>query len=134
VLQVDEGQIRQVLINLLRNAREALTSGGHVAVRVVERDDSVELIVDDDGPGIDRETEQRLFEPFFTTKGQGTGLGLAITREIVEAHAGTIRGTRRRPSGTRFSVTLPRAPAQAGPSAPEVLAPRAALTPDSGAC
>ena len=87
----DEGQLRQALLNLLRNAREAMPKGGHIAVRVHgSTDGGVDLIVEDDGPGIDPALRQHLFEPFFTTKSHGTGLGLAITQQIAKAHGGTI--------------------------------------------
>lgn len=105
---VDEGQIRQVLMNLVRNAREALPAGGTVTltIRQVEPD-RVELWVEDNGEGMDENVREHLFEPFFTTRKHGTGLGLAITREIVEAHAGSIRCEPRRPQGTRFVIDLP---------------------------
>lgn len=108
-LEVDEGQIRQVLYNLLRNAREATPSGGRIVLSVRPwGDGGVELTVDDDGPGIDEETRTKLFEPFFTTKGHGTGLGLVITREVVEAHGGTVECVLLSPRGTRFAIHLPR--------------------------
>lgn len=106
-VSVDEGQIRQALYNLLRNAREAMPSGGRIVLGARRRGDGVEITVDDEGGGIDEETRQRLFEPFFTTKGHGTGLGLVITREIVEAHGGHIGCAPRPEGGTRFSIELP---------------------------
>jgi signal transduction histidine kinase len=134
----DEGQLRQALLNLLRNAREAMPKGGHIAVRVRGSDDGVALIVEDDGPGIDPALRQHLFEPFFTTKSHGTGLGLAITQQIAKAHGGTIDcesvtneeggaepgggGPRARDkSGTRFVLRLPGAkqPSHKARSSPE---------------
>lgn len=107
-LYVDEGQIRQALYNLLRNAREAMPNGGRVLVAArCGPSGSAEITIDDEGEGIDEETRERLFEPFFTTKGHGTGLGLVITREIVEAHGGEIRCEPRVPRGTRFVIRLP---------------------------
>jgi signal transduction histidine kinase len=106
-LRVDEGQIRQALYNLLRNAREAMPGGGRVRLSARAVPGGVEITVDDEGAGIDEETRARLFEPFFTTKAHGTGLGLVITREIVEAHGGTLRSDPRSPKGTRFSLFLP---------------------------
>jgi signal transduction histidine kinase len=106
-LSLDEGQIRQALHNLLRNAREAMPEGGTIAVAVASVDGGVRITIDDEGPGIPEETRARLFEPFFTTKGHGTGLGLVITREIVEAHGGKIACEPRVPRGTRFSIVLP---------------------------
>jgi signal transduction histidine kinase len=107
---VDEGQIKQALFNLLRNARDAMPQGGSIDVRVQASEDRVEIVIDDEGEGIDEDVRARLFEPFFTTKRHGTGLGLAITRQIVEAHGGSIEVSDRVPRGTRVSLRLPRRP------------------------
>lgn len=101
----DEDALRQVVLNLLKNAIEA--SEHEVWVRVLPSADRVELEIEDDGPGISPENETRLFEPFFTTKSQGTGLGLPIVFTIVERHEGSIRFERRPAGGTRVMVTLP---------------------------
>jgi signal transduction histidine kinase len=125
-VSIDEGQIRQALYNLLRNAREAMPSGGKVVIAARRAKDGVEITVDDEGSGIDAETRARLFEPFFTTKGHGTGLGLVITREIVEAHGGRIRCEAREPKGTRFSIYLPIDPPELGIVLPALTAPETA--------
>jgi signal transduction histidine kinase len=117
-ISVDEGQIRQALYNLLRNAREAMASGGRVVLSARRDGSGVEITVDDEGQGIDPAARAHLFEPFFTTKGHGTGLGLVITREIVEAHGGRIRCEPRSEGGTRFSIQLPEAPPEPGPAGP----------------
>jgi signal transduction histidine kinase len=107
-LDVDESQIKQALFNLLRNAREAMPNGGRVVVGVSRATgDGVDITVDDEGVGIPEDTRAHLFEPFYTTKGHGTGLGLAITRQIVEAHGGTIACEARSGRGTRFWLHLP---------------------------
>jgi two-component system, NtrC family, sensor kinase len=107
VLGVDEAQIRQALLNLLRNAREAMPNGGRVNVRLRKGSDGgLDLIVDDEGVGMPSATRARLFEPFFTTKQHGTGLGLAITRQIAEAHGGHVRVESREPQGTRIVLHL----------------------------
>jgi two-component system, NtrC family, sensor kinase len=106
----DEAQIKQALLNLVRNAREAMPpTGGELWLRVgaSQKGDGVELVVDDNGSGIDAEVRAKVFDPFFTTKERGTGLGLAVTRQIVEAHGGTIACEARLPKGTRVSVHLP---------------------------
>jgi signal transduction histidine kinase len=104
----DESQLKQALFNLLRNAREAMTAGGRVRVAVSRAAHSgIDVVVEDEGAGVDATTRQRLFEPFFTTKTHGTGLGLAITRQIVEAHGGVIRCESREPRGTRMVIHLP---------------------------
>src|SRR6202011_5663702 len=108
----DESQLRQALLNLLRNAREAMPKGGPIDVRVEAQGMSVVVSVDDRGGGIPEEIRARVFDPFFSTKGEGTGLGLAITRHIVEAHGGTVTCEAREGGGTRFRVALPLAPAR----------------------
>jgi two-component system, NtrC family, sensor kinase len=109
---LDETQIRQVMLNLIRNAREAMAGGGELCVEVralrpPEPPELLEISVKDSGGGMNDETREHLFEPFFTTKRHGNGLGLAITQEIVEAHGGKIRCERREPRGTRFVIELP---------------------------
>lgn len=109
VVMADEGQIKQALFNLLRNAREAMSSGGKVIVSVrAATGGGADVMVEDEGSGIDDATREKMFEPFFTTKGHGTGLGLAITRQIVEAHGGNI-ACDARPEGARFWIHLPSA-------------------------
>jgi signal transduction histidine kinase len=108
----DEAQLRQALLNLLRNAREAMPGGGPIAVRVAAEGMSVVIDVEDRGGGIPEEIRARVFDPFFSTKGEGTGLGLAITRHIVEAHGGAVTCERREGGGTRFRIALPIAPAR----------------------
>ncbi len=116
---VDESQLKQAVFNLIRNAREAISGEGHLCV-TVRRDGAYgEIAVEDDGPGIDAETRERLFEPFFTTKSRGTGLGLAITRQIVQTHCGTIACSLRPEGGTRFLIRLPLVDAERGSVRPE---------------
>jgi two-component system, NtrC family, sensor kinase len=109
----DEAQIRQALLNLVRNARESMPDGGPIDVRVWADGMSVAIDVEDRGGGIPDEIRARVFDPFFSTKGEGTGLGLAITRQIVEAHGGTISCETRAGGGTLFRITLPIAPSRA---------------------
>jgi len=113
----DEGQIRQALLNVMRNAREAMPDGGKIDVFVRADGMSVVVGVDDRGAGIPDDVRSRIFDPFFSTKGEGTGLGLAITRQIVEAHGGTIACDARDGGGTSFRILLPIAPQRlSGPS------------------
>ncbi len=106
---VDEGQLRQALLNLLRNAREAAGHGGHVWLSVARSGDGhIEVVVEDDGPGIDPEARERLFDVFFTTKARGTGLGLPLAQQIVTAHGGELRcASGRAGGGARFVLRLP---------------------------
>jgi signal transduction histidine kinase len=122
----DEAQLRQSLLNLLRNAREAMPNGGAVEVHVGAEGMSVVIDVADRGGGIPDDIRARVFDPFFSTKGEGTGLGLAITRHIVEAHGGQVTCEAREGGGTRFRIALPIAPTRAGRSASTLALPRGA--------
>jgi signal transduction histidine kinase len=117
-LPVDEGQLRQALLNLCRNALEAMSGGGTLTVRAAVAGDRLEIAVRDTGSGIAPEHLARVFEPFFSTKEHGTGLGLALTQHIVAAHGGTIAIDSTPGHGTEFRVRLPLAgPAAAGATA-----------------
>ena len=111
---VDHVQIQQVVLNLVRNAVEAMEEMEVrelvVATRTVSDQKMAEVIVADSGPGIAPELADRLFQPFVTTKKTGMGLGLSICREIVEAHHGRLTTTPGSPRGTVFRMTLPTAP------------------------
>lgn len=103
----DSERLRQVLLNLTRNAMEAMSEkGGYLTLRATPGNDSVDLAVEDDGPGF--ADDLPIFDAFFTTKDQGTGLGLSLAHRIVADHGGTIR-VESRPGRTCFVVTLPRA-------------------------
>jgi signal transduction histidine kinase len=106
---IDESQLRQALLNLIRNAREAMPRGGELVVAVVRQEGTVEIRIDDNGAGVPEEMRSTIFDPFVTTKQRGTGLGLAVTREIVEAHHGTIQCEPLPQRGTRFRIALPAA-------------------------
>jgi signal transduction histidine kinase len=113
-VSVDERQIRQLLLNLARNAIEAMTTpratprpGRVLILAHVDDRNQLHLCVDDDGPGIDAAVAKRLFQPFVTGKRGGTGLGLALCKRIAEAHGGTIEASPRSPRGTRMEVVVP---------------------------
>jgi len=109
-VRADEGQLRAVFLNLLRNSREAMPRGGAVTVRTHRADGGVEAEVSDTGGGIPPGDLSRIFEPFYSTKERGTGLGLAFTRQVVEEHGGTIRCESVVGRGTTFVIRLPAAP------------------------
>jgi signal transduction histidine kinase len=109
----DEAQLRQAMLNLLRNAREAMPNGGAIDVKVAAEGMSVVIDVADRGGGIPEDIRARVFDPFFSTKGEGTGLGLAITRQIVHAHGGSVTCDPREGGGTRFRIALLVAPTRA---------------------
>jgi signal transduction histidine kinase len=104
---LDEAQLRQALNNLIRNAREAMQPSGRLLVKVAALGESLVLTIEDSGVGIPEEIRASVFDAFFTTKNRGTGLGLAITRQIVEAHRGTIGCEAVEPHGTRFVIRIP---------------------------
>jgi two-component system, NtrC family, sensor kinase len=104
---LDQRQMRQALLNLVRNAVEAQPGGGNLGVRVRSTGDGVQLHVEDGGPGVEPEVAEALFDPFVSTKERGTGLGLAITRQIVEGHGGTIDYHSIPDGGAAFIVRLP---------------------------
>ena len=107
----DDGQIRQSLLNLLRNASDAVEAvgGGRVIItaRRSARAGFVDIVVHDEGAGIDREVAAKLFDPFFSTKTGGTGLGLALTEQIIRDHGGTIEVDGSGGAGATFVVSLP---------------------------
>ncbi|MGH7266024.1 MAG: sensor histidine kinase [Candidatus Rokuibacteriota bacterium] len=115
-MQVDVGQVQQIVLNLLNNAAEAMPNGGVVRVATRPVPGGGEIEVEDRGSGIAPEIQSKLFQPFFTTKPEGTGLGLSICHRIVEAHEGRIRYDTRPGRGTTFVVFMP------APDSPEAAA------------
>lgn len=109
-VRVDPAQIQHVLMNLVANAKDAMSRGGTLTLRTSrESSDITSLVVIDTGTGMSAEVRGRLFEPFFTTKprGKGTGLGLATARGIVEQHGGRISAESAEGVGSKFRITLP---------------------------
>jgi signal transduction histidine kinase len=111
------GELKQAVSNLISNAADAVSDNGTIRVKLecIETSDAqlVQILVEDDGPGIGAEHRDRIFEPFFTTKKDvGTGLGLWVTKEIIDRHGGSIeiqsRGDKKT-SGAIFNVRLPSA-------------------------
>jgi signal transduction histidine kinase len=107
-LPLDTEQVRRVVINLIRNALDAMGDTGTLSVRTGHDDEAVWLEVGDTGEGIAPEVQERLFEPYFSTKTDGTGLGLAITRAVVDAHGGSMQVTSQPENGTTMTVRFPR--------------------------
>lgn len=105
---IDAAQIKQVLVNLIKNAMQAMTRGGVLGLQTDASADGVYLIVSDTGGGIPEEQINRIFEPFYTTKKKGTGLGLMIVQRIVRDHNGRIELESRVQQGTTFRIWLPR--------------------------
>ena len=109
-VQVDRELLEEALLNLVRNAIDALEAqgeGGTVRLRASQENASLHLEVEDDGPGIPEAMRSTLFEPFHTTKADGTGLGLPLVRKIVEEHGGTVECLPCEGSGALFHASLP---------------------------
>ena len=111
-IEIDVDQIRQVLINIIINAFEAMPSGGILQcttkfVPIKDDGSAIKICISDTGPGFTKEIRPHLFEPFFSTKENGTGLGLTISRKIIENHGGKIMVDNGSVNGARFTILLP---------------------------
>lgn len=108
---VDPNKLKQVFVNLIQNAAQAMPGGGRLSIAIRRKEDEVEIEFGDSGPGIPADIRRKIFEPFFTTKSDGTGLGLSICHRIIEEHGGRIEVESSHPAeaghGTAFRVTLP---------------------------
>jgi signal transduction histidine kinase len=104
---IDSTQLQQALVNLVKNAMQAMTKGGTLTLQTGEGAEAVWVSVADTGGGIPQEQINRIFEPFYTTKKKGTGLGLMIVQRIVRAHSGRIELESHVGRGTTFRLWLP---------------------------
>ena len=104
---LDRAQIKQVLVNLIKNAMQAMDKDGLLRIRTKRDADGVWLSVEDNGMGISKDRISRIFEPYYTTKRKGTGLGLMIVHRIIRDHGGRIMVEPNQPSGTIFRLWLP---------------------------
>jgi hypothetical protein len=111
------GKLQQVFLNLFLNARDAMESGGALALSTSSAEGLVRVTVADSGAGIVRENLERIFDPFFTTKmaKKGTGLGLSVSYGIVREHGGDIEVASELGAGTRFTLSFPEAPIKDAP-------------------
>ena len=109
LVYANQGEINQVLLNLLVNAGHAVEIGGHVQLKTRVVEGYVVISIQDDGYGIEQENLDNIFDPFFTTKevGVGTGLGLSISYGIIKDHGGTITVNSEIGQGTTFEIRLP---------------------------
>jgi signal transduction histidine kinase len=110
--KIDPERLKEVLVNIVENACEAMRGGGTITIREKEGVDgdsgrAAVILLEDSGPGIPESIQSRIFEPFFTTKEEGSGLGLSIAVRIMEEHGGRLRVTSSEGEGTAFSVILP---------------------------
>jgi signal transduction histidine kinase len=104
---LDPAQIKQVLVNLIKNAMQAMTKGGVLTVQTGPGADGLWVSIADSGCGIPHDQLNRIFEPFFTTKKKGSGLGLMIVQRIVREHGGLIKLESHVGQGTTFRIWLP---------------------------
>lgn len=107
LILADEGHMKQVFMNLIKNAAEAMSNGGTLTCRINRENDIMRVDIQDTGRGITKKNQERLFREFFTTKEQGYGLGLFIVHAIVERHNGTISVRSKLRKGTTFTLLLP---------------------------
>lgn len=106
-VSIDVEQIKQVLVNLITNAIDALPHGGVIEIQAGSDRDRARILVKDNGIGIPADLLKKIFDPFFSTKDTGYGIGLALCQKIVENHHGTIEAESEEGQGTTFIVTLP---------------------------
>jgi len=104
---IDEDEIRQVLVNLMENACQAMISGGMLTIGTKSYAEFAELVIADTGCGIPKEHLAKIFAPFFTTKSRGTGLGLAVVKKIIDRHQGVLKVDSKIGEGTTFTIRLP---------------------------
>ena len=103
----DPEKIKQALLNIIKNALEAMPEGGEIIIATRSTQEHATVTISDNGPGIREEYLPLIFEPFFTRKGAGTGLGLSITQRIIEEHHGQIKVESSPDIGTVFTLDLP---------------------------
>ncbi|MBB6452048.1 two-component system sporulation sensor kinase A [Salirhabdus euzebyi] len=106
-IHCNKDELKQVMINLLKNGLESMENGGEIHIKANKMDNEVSLRVTDQGKGIPKNELKNLFLPFYTTKDSGTGLGLTVSQSIVERHHGVISVASEPNEGTTFSVSLP---------------------------
>jgi signal transduction histidine kinase/ActR/RegA family two-component response regulator len=128
----DASELREVLVNMIFNAVDAMPVGGRLTLSAEEREGCVEICVSDTGVGMSAEVRQRIFDPFFTTKGQaGLGLGLAVSYGIIRRHEGTFKVESEVGRGTTFRISLPIALGVTAPQAENEANPRLMLVTTS---
>ena len=112
--KLDYQQLKQVLMNLIKNASEAMPQGGRITISVLRQPPDLEIAVADTGEGMAPDVAENIFTPYFTTKSKGSGLGLAISRNIIKAHNGDIEVESQPGKGSTFTIRLPLAEIESG--------------------
>lgn len=113
VVQADRDQLVQVLLNLVLNAIESSSQKGRIRLSFKADEAACVFAVDDDGPGIPTDAEEKVFDPFFTTRAEGTGLGLSVVQQLVDGHGGSVKVSSSDLGGARFTVHLPNTASEA---------------------
>jgi signal transduction histidine kinase len=110
-IQADEDQVRQILMNVIINAIQAIPKKGEIKIKTekipLKGEPAIKLIIEDSGIGITEKDFNQIFDPFFSTKEKGSGLGLSIVYKLVEAHQGEIKVESKEGEGTKFIILLP---------------------------
>jgi two-component system, sporulation sensor kinase E len=106
-IQIDQKYMKQVLLNIIKNAISAMPEGGTITVRTCRKDDGIAVQIGDTGYGISKEHMSKIFEPYFTTRDFGSGLGLTVVYKIIKEHGGDITLDSKEGEGTVFTITLP---------------------------
>jgi signal transduction histidine kinase len=106
-IRADASLLKQVFLNLIKNADEACDPGGKLTIKTEIASSWLRIRFSDNGPGIPPDDLDRIFEPFYTTKSGGMGMGLSICRRIIQAHGGRLEAKNRVPQGTEFIILLP---------------------------
>ena len=106
-IEADPEQLKEVLVNMIVNACEAMEQRGNIEIMEHKGDKTIFIEIRDNGPGIPEPLREKIFQPFFTTKEDGTGLGLSIATRIVEEHRGRLSVSSNEGRGTVFTIILP---------------------------
>lgn len=104
---LDNGQIKQALLNVIKNANQAMPNGGQLVVKAYINNEKLVIDISDTGHGISPDRIDKIFNPFYSTKKDGTGLGLSITKRIIQMHGGEINVKSQEGKGSTFSINLP---------------------------
>ncbi len=108
--RMDKNLVKQAVLNLVKNAAQAMARGGTITIRVEDEDAYLKMAVSDQGSGIPQDRMARLFEPFFTTRETGSGMGLLVVYKAIRQHGGYVEVTSNPGEGTTFTIWLPRRP------------------------
>ena len=106
-ISCEENQLKQVFINLLKNAIEAMPSGGAIHITIQKRNQNISISIRDEGIGIPEDIIEKIGDPFFTAKESGTGLGIMVSQRIINTHQGTLDIHSQVDTGTTVRLTLP---------------------------